>query len=167
VIQHRFRDWELHVVGPDDNGHLADVRALVADLKLDRLVLSGPLYGANKLNAYQAADLFVLPTHSENFGLTVAEALAAGTPAIVTVAAPWSRLPDEGAGWSIEIGLDSLVACLEAALAASPSQLAHMGLAGRRWMAREYAWRAIGERCALTYRWLLEGGDTPSWVRLN
>ena len=85
AIQTRFRDWELHVVGPDDNGHLADVRALATALKLERLVFHGPLYGANKLNAYRSADLFVLPTHSENFGNTVAEALAAGTPAVVTV----------------------------------------------------------------------------------
>lgn len=167
AIQYRFRDWELHVVGPDDNGHLADVRALAADLNLVRLVFAGPLYGAKKLNAYRSADLFVLPTHSENFAMTVAEALAAGTPAVVTVAAPWSRLTDEGAGWSIEVGLDSLVACLEAALGTSPSLLAQMGLAGRHWMAREYAWQTIGEQCAVTYRWLLEGGHTPAWVRLH
>ena len=98
AIQTRFRDWELHVVGPDDNGHLAEVRALATALKLERLVFHGPLFGANKLNAYRAAELFVLPTHSENFGNTVAEALAAGTPVVVTVGAPWSRLPDEGAG---------------------------------------------------------------------
>jgi len=167
AIQHRFRDWELHVVGPDDNGHLADVRALVGALKLDRLVLSAPLYGTDKLNAYRAADLFVLPTYSENFGMTVAEALAAGTPAVVTVGAPWSRLPDEGAGWSIEIGVDPLVACLETALSSSPRRLAEIGRAGHRWMAREFVWRRIGEQHAATYQWLLEGGDTPAWVRTN
>jgi glycosyltransferase involved in cell wall biosynthesis len=167
AIQTRFRDWELHVVGPDDNGHLAEVRALATALKLERLVFHGPLFGANKLSAYRSAELFVLPTHSENFGNTVAEALAAGTPVVVTVGAPWSRLPDEGAGWSIEIGLDALVACFETALAASPSQLAHMGSAGRQWMAKEYAWRTIGEQCADTYRWLLEGGNTPACVRLH
>ena len=42
-----------------------------------------------------------------------------------------------------------------------------MGLAGRRWMATEFAWRGIGEQYAATYQWLLEGGDTPAWVRMN
>jgi glycosyltransferase involved in cell wall biosynthesis len=143
------------------------VRALVTSLKLDRLVFSGPLHGANKLDAYRAADLFVLPTHSENFAMTVAEALAAGTPAVVTVAAPWSRLTSEGAGWSIEIGVDPLVACLEEALSSSPGQLAQMGLAGRRWMTKEFPWRRIGEQHAATYAWLLEGGDKPPWIRMN
>ena len=45
AIQHRFRDWELHVAGPDDNGHLADVRALVAGLKLERLSFPGRCTG--------------------------------------------------------------------------------------------------------------------------
>jgi glycosyltransferase involved in cell wall biosynthesis len=167
AVQHRFPDWELHVVGPDDNGHLAAVRALVGRLKLERFVLAGPLYGADKLNAYRGADLFVLPTQSDNFAMTVAEALAAGTPAIVTVGAPWSRLPREGAGWSIEIGVDPLVACLEQALSLSPSELAQMGKAGNRWMTAEFAWRRIGEQCAATYQWILKRGDTPAWVRLN
>ena len=167
AVQHRFRDWELHVAGPDDSGHLAEVRSLAANLKLDRLVFQGPLYGPDKLNAYRSAELFVLPTHSENFGMTISEALAAGTPAIVTFGAPWSRLPGEGAGWWIDIGVDPLVACLEEALASSPSELAEMGMAGRRWMAREYAWRKIVGQYAMTYQWLLEGGNMPVWVRVN
>jgi len=157
----------LHIVGPDNDGHLADVRALAAALKLERVVLSGPLYGKDRLNAYRAADLFVLPTHSENFAMTVAEALAAGTPAVVTVAAPWAGLPREGAGWSIALGVDPLVACLEGALRLSPDRLAQMGLAGHRWMANEFAWPRIAQQCARTYQWLLNGGDAPACVRMN
>lgn len=167
AIQHRFRDWELRIVGPNDNGHLADVRSLVRKLKIERIVISGPLYGADKVNAYRAADLFVLPTRSENFAMTVAEALAAGTPVVVTVAAPWSRLPLKRAGWSIELGVDPLVGCLEEALSLSSNHLAQMGLLGRRWMAEEFAWTKIGQQCAVTYQWLLEGGKAPAWVRMN
>jgi glycosyltransferase involved in cell wall biosynthesis len=167
AVAHRFRDWELHIVGPDDGGHLTVVRELASELGLERLAFHGPLYGVNKLNAFRTADLFVLPTHSENFGISVAEALAAGTPAVVTVGAPWSRLPIEQAGWSIEIGLDPLVACLEAALASSPSQLAQMGLAGRRWMVREHSRRQIAKRHIQTYRWLTQGGNAPPWVMLS
>jgi glycosyltransferase involved in cell wall biosynthesis len=167
AVQDRFRDWELHVAGPDDGGHLAGMQALAGHLRLDRVVFRGPLYGEEKWRAYRAAELVVLPTHSENFGLTVAEALAAGTPAIVTVGAPWGGLVREGAGWWIDIGIDPLIAGLEEALASSPEHLAQMGVAGRQWMLRDYSWRRIGEQSAVTYRWLLEGGDTPSWVRLN
>ena len=99
--------------------------------------------------------------------MTVAEALAAGTPAIVTKGAPWNGLEKQEAGWWIDIGVDPLVACLEQALALPTMRLAEMGRAGREWMKRDYSWERIGTQVSLAYRWLLEGGETPLWVRLN
>lgn len=167
AVESRFRDWDLHIVGPDNRGYLAEMEALATKLRLERVVFRGTLYGDEKLAAYRAARLFVLPTHSENFGMTVAEALAAGTPAIVTIGAPWGGLEREGAGWWIEIGVDPLVASLEQALATPPARLAEMGMAGRQWMIRDYSWGRIAEQFSKTYRWLLEGGQTPTWVNVN
>lgn len=167
AVAHRFPDWELLVAGPDNDGYLAEMQALAAQLRLERLVFPGPLYGDTKRRAYREASLFVLPTHSENFGMTVAEALAAGTPAIVTQGAPWAGLAEENAGWWIEIGVDPLVACLEQALSASPQRLREMGRAGREWMKRDFSWDQIGAQILVTYRWLLDGGETPPWVRLT
>jgi glycosyltransferase involved in cell wall biosynthesis len=167
AVEHQFLDWELHIVGPDNGGYLAAMQALAAQLRLERVVFRGPLFGEEKLRAYRAASLFVLPTHSENFGMTVADALAAGTPAIVTKGAPWCGLEKQGAGWWIDIGVDPLVACFEQALATSPECLAEMGRAGREWMLRDYSWERIGAQLSVVYRWLLEGGETPSCVRLD
>jgi glycosyltransferase involved in cell wall biosynthesis len=167
AVEERFPEWELHVVGPDNGGHLADMQALGRALKLKRVNFPGPVYAEEKWSTYGAADLFVLPSHSENFGVAVAEALAAGTPAIVTVGAPWRRLIREGAGWSIDIGVDPLVATLEEALATSPERLREMGIAGRQWMIRDFSWQRIGAQWAATYRWLLHGGETPGWVALS
>jgi glycosyltransferase involved in cell wall biosynthesis len=99
--------------------------------------------------------------------MTVAEALAAGTPAIVTKGAPWGGLEKQGAGWWIDIGVDPLVACLEQALATPPTHLAEMGRAGREWMLQDYSWERIGAQFSVVYRWLLEGGEPPPWVRLD
>lgn len=167
VVEHRFPDWDLRIVGPDNGGYLAEMQALAAQLRLERVVFPGPLFGEEKLRAYRAASLFVLPTHSENFGMTVAEALAAGTPAIVTKGAPWGGLEKQGAGWWIDIGVDPLVACFEQALATPPEPLAEMGRAGRKWMLRDYSWERIGAQLSMVYRWLLEGGETPPCVRLD
>ena len=166
-VEHRFPDWELHVAGPDNGGYLDEMQELAAQLRLERVVFRGLLVNEEKWRAYRSASLFVLPTHSENFGLTVAEALATGTPVIVTKGAPWSGLEMHGAGWWIDIGVDPLVACLEKNLALPGIRLAEMGRAGRKWMGRDYSWDRIGTQVSLTYRWLLEGGEAPPWVRLN
>lgn len=164
AVQSRFPDWRLQIVGADNGGYLDQMRMLSTELGLERVEFSGPLYGVEKWRAYSEASLFVLPTYSENFGLAVAEALAAGTPSIVTHGAPWQGLEVEGAGWWIEIGLDPLVACLETALSQSRGALSVMGQRGRDWMVRDYSWAQIGLQMAETYRWILQGGERPAWV---
>ncbi len=164
AVQSRFQDWRLRIVGQDNGGYLDQMRSLATELGLERIEFSGPLYGHDKWRVYGEADLFVLPTYSENFGMAVAEALSAGTPTIVTRGAPWHDLESYGAGWWIEIGLDPLVACLETAMSLSPRDLAAMGQRGRDWMVREYSWSRIGWQMAETYRWMLQGGERPAWV---
>lgn len=164
VLQDRYPEWNLRIVGPDNGGYLEQLQRLAAELSLERIQFSGPLFGKHKLKAYSQADLFVLPTYSENFGIAVAEALAAGTAAIVTKGAPWAGLEQRRAGWWIDIGVDALVACLENALSHPAESLAAMGWRGRCWMEAEYSWAQIGQQMAQTYGWLLRGGDKPQWV---
>lgn len=164
ALQSRFPDWQLRIVGGGNGGYLDQMRSLAGELELERVDFSGPLYGANKWRAYGEADLFVLPTYSENFGMAVAESLAAGTPAIVTRGAPWQGLETHCAGWWIEIGVDPLVACLETAMSQSPVDLAAMGLRGRDWMLRDFSWSRIGRQMTETYRWIIQGGERPAWV---
>jgi glycosyltransferase involved in cell wall biosynthesis len=145
----------LIIAGPDNEGHLARMQALARDLKLERVHFVGPLYGRDKWLAYRNSELFVLPTYSENFGLAVAEALAAGTPAIVTRGAPWEGLEKHEAGWWIDIGLEALIAAFERALNLPRKELRLMGERGRRWVASEYSWSILAEhgRCVQLGRW--------------
>lgn len=164
AVQDRFPEWELRIVGPDNRGYLARMRQLSEELDLARVEFSGPAYGMDKFQTYADADLFVLPTYSENFGMAVAESLAAGTPAVVTKGAPWAGLEVQGAGWWIDIGVDPLVAALETALEQPRDRLIAMGVKGQAWMRDEYSWERIGSRMAQVYRWILGGGEKPEWV---
>jgi len=165
AVQARFPDWQLQIVGPDDRGYLEVMRRRAAELHVERTEFNDALYGELKWQAYRRADLFVLPTYSENFGMCVAESLAAATPVIVTKGAPWDALERQRAGWWIEIGVDSLVGCLELAMACPPSVLAEMGARGRAWMQREFGWGPVGRKMARTYEWMLKGGQAPVWIR--
>jgi glycosyltransferase involved in cell wall biosynthesis len=165
VVAPRFADWELAIVGPDDGGHRPRLESLAAELRAPRITFVGPLYGDAKHRALSAASLFVLPTHTENFGIAVAEALAAGLPAIVCRGAPWQGLERERCGWWIENGVDPLISTLEEALALPSPVLTDMGLRGRAWMRRDFSWEKIGRDMAALYRWLVKGGEQPPFVQ--
>lgn len=167
AVQHRFPEWRLAIAGPDQDGYLMKMHKLADELGVKRVEFVGALRGLDKWAAYQAADLFVLPSYTENFAMTVAEALAAGVPAIVSKGAPWKGLEDRKAGWWIDIGVDPLVNCLENALSQSPAVLGAMGQRGREWMQAEFSWKRIGDMMRETYHWILDGGGKPGWVIEN
>jgi glycosyltransferase involved in cell wall biosynthesis len=164
ILQLRFPEWRLQIVGPDNRGHQEKMQTLAQNLGLHRIEFCGPRYGEAKIQTYADADLFVLPTYSENFGMAVAEALAAGIPAVVTKGAPWAGLVEQQAGWWVDTNAEALVAGLEAAMAKSRSELSQMGQNGKTWMATEYSWTEIGKRMLQTYEWVLHGGSAPEWV---
>lgn len=167
VLHERFADWDLKIAGPDNQGYLAEMKSLAERLRLQRVEFVGPVYGEAKWQMYRDSDLFVLPTYSENFGMSVAESLAAGTPAVVTNGAPWQGLETHEAGGWIDIGVDPLVAALEELMARSPEDLAAMGVRGREWMINEFSWRGIAEKTMEMYQWLASGGERPSFVLDN
>ena len=157
-------DWHLVIAGPDEGAHRAVLEAQVASGAVPRVQFLDPLYGAEKVALINTADLFVLPTLSENFGIAVAELLAAGVPAIVTRGAPWSGLEAERAGWWIDHGVDPLVAALREATALSQADRRAMGARGRAWMARDFGWEGIAREMASVYRWVLGQAERPSCI---
>ncbi len=159
-----FPDWQLRIVGPSEIGYREALEAQVARLAVPRVSFDDGLFGQAKWSAYRRAGVFVLPTLNENFGLVVAEALAAATPVISTKGAPWPGLVEERCGWWIDQGVDALEAALRQALAISSEERLAMGKRGRDWMRRDFGWDGIADRMAATYAWCLGKGERPEWV---
>ena len=158
-----FRDWCLVIAGPDEMGHISEVQAALGGT--ERVHFLGALTGDERLAAYAAAELFVLPTLSESFGLVVAEALAAGVPVITTKGAPWQELEEHGCGWWIDIGSEPLEAALRRALLRTSDELAVMGIRGRNLVVRKYSWSTIGREMISVYKWILGQGECPPCVQ--
>jgi glycosyltransferase involved in cell wall biosynthesis len=162
-----FPDWRLRIVGPDENGHAGELQAMALARAAERISIEPPAFGSAKIEAFREADLFVLPTLNENFALTVAEALAAELPAIVTKGAPWSGLESHGCGWWIDVGSAPLEQALRTAMANTPAALAAMGRAGRAWMEADFSWSGVASRMLSAYAWAAGRGERPAFVRID
>lgn len=102
-------DWTLQIAGNDDDGTINYIKQRInqKDLK-GRVELLGPLDEEKKVAAYLEAGIFVLPSHSENFGIVVAEALSYGIPVITTKGCPWEDLKNFDCGWWIDLDIDQI-----------------------------------------------------------
>ena len=157
----RPEGWVCELVytkrGETETAYEAQVKERVAALGLeDQFIFTGPLMDNAKWTAYRRADLFVLPTFSENFGIAIPEALHAELPVITTKGTPWGELETERCGWWIDIGVEPLAAALREAMALSDDDRAAMGARGRSLVAAKYQWPAIGRQMLAAYESILE-----------
>ena len=158
----RAHEWRVVIAGPDQDGYRSVVEDAVHARGLqDVFAFAGPVYGEQKAKLLAQADLFVLPTYSENFGIVIVEALAHGVPVITTTGAPWAELPEAGCGWWVPTGVSSLAEALSEAFALSGSALADMGIRGRALVEARYTWPAIVRMHVELYTWILGGGQRP------
>ena len=157
--------WTLVIAGPDEDGHKAEVEQAASHAGIrGQVEFIGPVADASKWDAYRSADLFVLPTHSENFGIVVAEALAAGVPVLTTQGAPWSELQTHQCGWWTGIGADPIATALAEATALPTPTLREMGERGRQLVESHYAWTRAAEQMIEAYAWIFGGGSRPDFV---
>jgi glycosyltransferase involved in cell wall biosynthesis len=100
----------LVIAGPDDvDGCAEAVRKTIAELRLDdRVILSGPLYANERLEAFVDADIFVLPSRYESFGNVAAEAMACGTPVLITDRCGIAFLIENNTGLVVPCEVDAL-----------------------------------------------------------
>ncbi|MEM6253261.1 MAG: glycosyltransferase [Cyanobacteria bacterium P01_D01_bin.156] len=155
AVQH-WRQRDLHVnlliAGSGEPTYEKQLRNQVKELEINDLVtFTGFVDGADKECLLQGSDLFMLPSYSENFGIAVAEALAAGTPVAITPevqTSPWIEKAD--AGWIVPGNLDMWVKTLEPILQ-RPQILLEKGLAGRKLAAETFSWSKIAQELASSY----------------
>jgi glycosyltransferase involved in cell wall biosynthesis len=157
--------WKVLIAGPDEGGYRGIVEDAVsqAGLKND-FAFVGAVDGKDKVALYQQADLFVLPSFTENFGVVVAEALACGVPVITTRGTPWEGLLTHRCGWWIDLGVEPLAAAIREATALSDEQRREIGRRGRQYVEREFGWPDIAQQMLSVYHWMLRQGDKPDCV---
>lgn len=146
-------DYQCTIAGEGEFGYINELKALATKLRIvDRVTFVGGVYGNTKWKLFQESDVFVLPTHSENFGIVVAEALASGTPVITTQGTPWQELDRFHCGWWTEIGTQPLLDALRSFANCTEEELKVMGQNGRKLIEQKYSTKAEAEAMVKLYQ---------------
>ncbi|MHB8636591.1 MAG: glycosyltransferase [Fimbriimonadaceae bacterium] len=133
-ICHRDANLRLVLAGPIDTAFRNQLARLAADSRLGgRVVWTGMLQGAEKWGAFRAAEVFILPSHQENFGLSVAEALSCGVPVLISDKVNiWREIVADCAGLAESDTLEGTVRLLNRWLDLGQAASAAMASAARR-----------------------------------
>lgn len=140
-------DIHLVMAGPDTQGWGVTLQARAAQLGLThRISWPGMLAGDQKWGAFHASDVFCLPSHQENFGVAVAEALACGVPVLMSDKVNiWREIQSDAAGLVAPDTLEGTERLLLGWLAMWPAELNAMRLAARRCFERRFRMERVAE----------------------
>ncbi|WET02064.1 glycosyltransferase [Flavobacterium sp. YJ01] len=143
-------DWTLEIAGSGEEEYVNSLMQITEDLKNVHFV--GAKYGEEKWDFLRSADVMVLPTHSENFGIVVAEALAVAVPVITTQGTPWEDLEIHKCGWWIDLSVANLEKVLFKVFNSPTMLLEMMGKHGRELVVDKYDIDTVGKKMLELYK---------------
>ena len=160
----RKSEWKLIIAGTDSEGYLSVLKQLSMELHVNDFVeFIGGVGGLKRDEVYAQADLFILPTFSENYGLAIAEALAHGLPVITTKGAPWKDIVDNKCGWWCDINEESIVNALNEAMLLSNQERKMMGQRGREYVMKEHSWKSAAAKMEASCLYVLGKRERPEF----
>lgn len=154
-LKRQLQGYTVYIAGEGEIEYINQLKNKVNQLQITDIVeFCGGVYENKKWNLFRDADLFILPTYSENFGIVVAEALACGTPVITTKGTPWYELETNHCGWWIELKIESLIESLKEFLQTSEQELETMGCNGRRLIEKKYSSHKVAADMLHLYKYV-------------
>lgn len=152
----------LVIAGPDYMGFSNHVRHLANKSAFSNSILFiGDVWGRPKLTLYSRADVFVLPSYSENFGNVIAEALVCETPVVTTQATPWNEIEKTNCGRWIQVDKQALTKAIMEMVSKPDEERKAMGQRGRELILKNYTWDIAARKMITVYRAMLNGKKIP------
>ena len=142
-------NWELVIVGPNEQETVEKLKSQMAD---QSIVLTGSAHDDAKWRMLAGADVFVLPSRSENFGIVVGEALGCGVPVVVAKGAPWAEVEKVGCGYWVDVSVEGIADGLSRMMRLSDEERRTMGTQGKAWVQQDFNWGNIAQRMLDVYR---------------
>ena len=158
----RLRDevpsFKFLLVGPD-HGFRPVLEQIVRELSLTDVVeFLGPAYGAEKVQYFRNADVFVFPSMFEQIGHVILEAASAGLPCLYTTHCSFPVLANAGGGIETVLSEEPLYRALKNLLV-DPSLRSRMGCSARELIARDFLWSRVARSYAEMYKGCANGAD--------
>lgn len=165
-LQHNFPQWEILVAGPIyDKTYFDKINQNIKKSKIDNKVhYFGMVNGKKRLDLFASSELFILPAHTENFGMVIGEAMACSLPVITTQGTPWEVLNKKNAGWWIKLDDESITNALKEAMLKTKIELNEMGVNGYKIIKEDFTWDRVASQMKELYSWLLNKRDKPDFV---
>jgi glycosyltransferase involved in cell wall biosynthesis len=139
----------LTIAGAGEAEYVKNLQTTISHMSpAERPKMIGSVSGREKVKLFENADVVVVPSYTENFGLVVAEALAHEVPVIASRGTPWQRVEEIGCGLWVDNTPESLAAAIDRM---SRMPLREMGQRGRDWMQREFSWDLMAKRTIELY----------------
>jgi glycosyltransferase involved in cell wall biosynthesis len=151
------RDAHLVIAGPDNDNYAGRVRGWLAEERaLEAATFTGMVLGETKAALLKRADLLVLPSYTENFGIAVVEAMAAGLPVVISNKVNiWREVSEAGAGLVVNVD-PTEVADAVLTLLANPTLALEIGRRGYTLAREHFSWDATGHRLLELYRTVVQ-----------
>lgn len=157
ALKEELKEYTIYIAGEGDTDYIKQLKEKARALGISNLILfCGGVYGEKKWELFQKADVFILPTYSENFGIVIAESLASGTPVITTKGTPWKDLELEHCGWWTEIGTVPTINAIKLFLSCSDEELENMGKKGRLLVEKKYSSKQMAEKMLTLYHKIID-----------
>jgi glycosyltransferase involved in cell wall biosynthesis len=164
-IKNALAGYKFIIAGEGDEVYINNLKDRIQKMSVTMLFeFIGGVYGDKKWELFQHADIFVLPTYSENFGIVIAEALASGSPVITTKGTPWEKLNTNNCGWWIDNDVDTIAKTLREAIALPEETYRQMGIKGRELIKNNYSIEIVAGKMLQLYEWILQQGEKPEFV---
>jgi glycosyltransferase involved in cell wall biosynthesis len=161
----KFTDWVLLIAGFGNESYEIELKKDVKKRKLEGVIkFIGPQFGQDKVDLMSSANLFILPTFNENYGIVVAESLARSVPVLTTKGTPWEELETENCGFWVDNDNEGIMDGLLSAISKSDEDLKLMGDRGKLLISSKYVWENVASKTVILYEWLLGMGAKPDFV---